>query len=153
MDQTEAILIQELRKITDPLAIRVIDLKAKRGKNGMNIHVVVDKDGGVTLDDCERITNLLNARMDVLRPIGDENYSLQLSSPGLYRVLRNQEEYELFKGKKVLMTLREPSDKDHPSTVLEGILEGMEHGTVRLSVAGEMLGIPLDKILRTKLNG
>ncbi|HEB31520.1 MAG TPA: hypothetical protein ENI15_11700, partial [Spirochaetes bacterium] len=54
------ILNEEVEKITIPLGLKTIELDAKRGPNGLNIIAVIDKDGGVTISDCEKVTRLLN---------------------------------------------------------------------------------------------
>ncbi len=152
MGRFDATLLSELEKITEPLNVRVIELITVGGKRGLNIKAVIDKDGGVSINDCERITRLFNERLSILSQIDSENYTLEVSSPGTQRVFKNRREYNLFKGRFVKVILEKPP-AEGAGTVIQGILEGMNDGNVALSVDGKVLTIPLDNIRKTKLNG
>jgi ribosome maturation factor RimP len=153
MDPFENTVKDELAKITEPLHLRLIEVSAKRARNGLNIIVVVDKDGGVTIADCELVTKLLNDRFSVLQTFDQENYNLQVSSPGMFRVFKRMEEYDLFQSRNVKVILKEPLSSGQTSTVLEGKLEGIDDAIVTILVDDERLNIPLEKISKTKLNG
>ena len=152
MDSLKEILLKEVKKISDPVNITVVELDAKRGPNGLNIIVIIDKEEGVTLNDCEKISRLFNDRLEILEPIEEENYNLQVSSPGIHRIFKNKNEYNLFKSKDVKVMLKEPFDYIYKSAILEGKLRGLEEDIVTIEVDGETLSIPLDSISKTKLN-
>ncbi len=152
MDSLKEILLKEVKKISDPLNINVVELGAKRGPNGLNIIVIIDKEEGVTLNDCEKISRLFNDRLEILEPIEEENYNLQVSSPGMHRIFKNKNEYNLFKSKDVKVILKEPVDDIYKSAILEGKLRGFEDDIVTIEVDGETISIPLDSISKTKLN-
>jgi len=147
------ILNEEVEKITIPLGLKTIELDAKRGPNGLNIIAVIDKDGGVTISDCEKVTRLLNDRLAILHPAEIDNYTLQVSSPGTSRVFKDKKEYELFISKDVKVILLKPLDSSHGSTVIEGKLAGFKDDVVMIEAEGELIPIPLNKISKTKLNG
>jgi len=153
MESYEDILLREAEKITIPQNIQVIELSAKRIKGGLNIKLVINKPGGVTIGDCERITKLFNDRLVILKPFDVDNYYLQVSSPGLDRVLKKVEEYNQFRGRRVKIILSEPINTIHPDKVLKGILQGIKDDIVGVKVDGSNLEIPLKKIQKTKLNG
>lgn len=56
------------------------------------LRVYVDKTGGITLDDCSEISTLLSSKLDELDPI-DEHYLLEVSSPGIDRPFKSEEDY------------------------------------------------------------
>ncbi len=147
------ILNEEVEKITIPLGLKTIELDAKRGPNGLNIIAVIDKDGGVTISDCEKVTRLLNDRLAVLHPAEIDNYTLQVTSPGTSRVFKDKKEYELFILKDVKVILLKPLDSRQGSTVIEGKLTGFKDDVVNIETEGELIHIPLNKISKTKLNG
>jgi ribosome maturation factor RimP len=147
------ILKDEVEKITRSIGLKTIELEAKRGPNGLNIIAVIDKDGGVTVSDCERVTRLLNDRIEILHPTEIDNYTLQVSSPGTSRVFKDKKEYDLFASKDVRVILSESLDKKHGSTILEGKLIGIKNDVVTIEAEGELIPIPLEKISKTKLNG
>lgn len=152
MDTLIESLRKELEKIVDKLSLRIIELSPKRGKNEFHIHVVVDKDGGITLHDCEKVTRLLNDRLETLKLLGEESYSLRVSSPGIDRVFKDEKEYDLFKDRDVKVILKEPLDENHRDFILRGNLQGLENGIVILVAEGQKLSIPLEKISKTKLD-
>ena len=75
----------------------------KEGKE-RQLRVFVDKDGGIGLDDCEKISRRLSERLDEDDPIG-EAYSLIVSSPGMDRELLKDEHYERYAGAPVEVAL------------------------------------------------
>jgi len=147
------ILHEELEKITIPLGLKTVELDAKRGPNGLNIIAVIYKDGGVTISDCEKVTRLLNDRLDILHPDEIDNYTLQVSSPGISRVFKDKKEYELFNSKDVKVILHEPMDSKRGSTIIEGKRAGFKDDVVNIDTEDGPILIPLNKISKTKLNG
>jgi len=152
MGKLDGTLLSELEKITEPLNLRVVELITTGGRGGLQIKVVIDRDGGVSLNDCERVTRLFNERLSILSPINIEDYTLEVSSPGTKRIFKNRKEYNLFKGRRVKVILEKPVEKGC-STVIHGILEGMKNGNVELTVDGKPFSVPLANIRKTKLNG
>lgn len=141
-------LLVELKKITDSLDLRVVELQAVRTKRGITITVVVDKGGKVSIDDCERVTKLFNARLEVLGLMSGYDYSLQVSSPGTSRAFKSREEYDIFLGREVRVVLKEPVER---TNVLDGILERVEGDSITLVVSGERLSFPFSNISKTRL--
>ena len=107
METVRQELLCELAKITSPLGFRIVELQAMKGKRGFSITVVIDNGGKVSLEDCERITNLFNARLEVLELLKGADYGLQVASPGTSRVFKSREEYDLFRGRGVRVVLKE----------------------------------------------
>ncbi len=68
------------------------DVEFKQGKNPA-LTVFIDKDGGVTLDDCERMSNAISDPLDVLDPTFGAPYTLNVSSPGADRAFRTDEDF------------------------------------------------------------
>ncbi len=71
------------------------------------LRVTIDKDDAVTLEDCQWVSQYLNKKMDELDPI-EEQYFLEVTSPGVERVLKKEKEFEKFKGHKVQLKLFQP---------------------------------------------
>ncbi len=146
------ILLRETKKVTDPLNISIVELRSKESKSGLNINIIIEKEGGITLDDCEKVTRLLNDRLAILDEIDTENYRLQVSSPGLSRVFKSKKEYEIFKSRPVIVYLEEPIENF--GREVKGILEGLEGDKVKIKDnSGQILLLELKKIKKTKLNG
>ncbi len=64
---------------------------------------------GITLDDCENVTRSLNDFLDEIIPV---KYYLEVSSPGLERKFKSDKEFEIFKGKRVSIKLKQPLENE-----------------------------------------
>lgn len=111
------------------------------------LRVYIDKTGGVTLGDCQRISKHLGVLLDVEDFI-PQRYVLEVSSPGIERPLFNPSDYERFSGKEVRVALSEKIDNRKNFT---GQIRGVAEGYVVLECQGETYRIPLDKIKRANL--
>jgi ribosome maturation factor RimP len=155
MDTTEDILLDELTKITQPLGISVVELAVNWGKNGLNIRVIVEKASRITIGDCERITRLYNDRLTILESIEENNYTLQVTSPGIDRVFKDKAEYTIFKSRDVRIQLNRPIESGGKTTI-RGKLEGLQDDNVILSTGSKPkqdIMIPLNNIRKTQLDG
>jgi len=98
-------IISTIHNLILPIAegsgIELVEIQYHRRKGGRSIlRVFIDKQGGVTIDDCERLSREIEAEMDV-EDIIPESYILEVSSPGLDRPLRGIEDYMKNIGKLV----------------------------------------------------
>lgn len=73
------------------------------------LRVYIDKEGGVTADDCAKASRQIGAVLDVENPITSA-YSLEVSSPGLDRPLYTREQYQRFVGQVIKLRLRVPQN-------------------------------------------
>ena len=101
--------------------------------------------GGVTLDDCEFLTEKIGAYLD-MNNIIEGGYIIEVSSPGIDRVLRREKDFKKFSGSKVKVKLKKPLDK---ARVYYGTLAGFENGLVLLS---DNLKFSLEDIEEARLN-
>ena len=153
MEDLESILRKELEKICDPIDVKIVELSAKRGKNGLTIQAIIYRADGVTIQDCEKVSSLFTARLNVIGPIEKNNYSLQVSSPGLYRELKASREYSIFLSRQVKVFLHKPLEDLGNNLMIEGILEDFSDDTITLDRKGKKIQLPLSVIRKTKLNG
>ena len=101
--------------------------------------------GGVTLDDCGLLTEKIGAYLDMNNVI-EGGYIIEVSSPGIDRVLRREKDFKKFSGSKVKVELKKPLDK---ARVYYGTLTGFENGQVLLS---DNLKFSLEDIEEVRLN-
>ena len=78
-------------------------------KNSSLLRILIEKPGGVTLDDCEKVARHISAVLDVEDPITNR-YRLEVSSPGLDRPLFELSHYQRFIGRKIKLRLHLPID-------------------------------------------
>jgi len=111
------------------------------------LRVYIDKEAGVTLDDCEIVSHQVSALLDVEDPIRGQ-YTLEVSSPGLDRPLFTAEHFRRFSGKQVKLRLSTPLNGRRNYT---GRLQGLDDGKVMLEVDGARVDLPLEDIEKARL--
>ena len=99
-------------------------------KEGGNwyLRTYIDKEGGITVDDCEVISRTLSDWLDKEDFIAD-SYTLEVSSPGLGRPLKKDKDFERSMGEDVELRLYKPRDKQKE---FAGILKGYDRETVTI---------------------
>ncbi len=73
------------------------------------LRIFIDKEQGVTIEDCEKVTRAIDEPLDKLDPI-EESYTLEVSSPGIERELVRNEHFEKFLGAPVMLKLHRPDE-------------------------------------------
>lgn len=117
------------------------------------VRVYIDKvweneEAFVSLEDCEAVSRFLSAKLDEIDPI-EQNYYLEVSSPGLDRALIHDRDYQKYKGRTVETSLYQGIDgkKNY-----EGALVGMEDGClVIIDAENKIIKLPADLVAKTKL--
>ena len=108
-----------LKPIIENLGYELYDvLYVKEGKD-YYLRVVIDSSKGIDLDDCEKVNNAINDILDEADYI-KEQYFLEVSSPGLERLLRKDKHFEKQIGKEIVVKLFKSIDKQKE---IQGILE------------------------------
>lgn len=97
------------------------------------LRVYLDKPGGVDLDDCQMVSEKLSAILDEKDPIA-ENYLLEVSSPGLDRVLKKDKDFIRYNGREVDIQLFKPING---SKQYMGVLQGFSDTTIEFLINGE----------------
>ena len=93
------------------------------------LRLYIDKDGGVDLNDCERVSRAVEDVLDEKDPI-PAAYVLEVSSPGIERKLKKDSHYARYTGEKVLVRLFSPIDGRKS---FKGILQGLRDGAVTVT--------------------
>ena len=139
---------EELRELVAPviegMGFQLVELGLHRSHTGGRVHVVVHRAQGVGVEDCAALSRSLRPRLELVAGLGE--FGLEVSSPGLDRVIKDTAEYEIFRGRGVRLWLHDASDW------LDGINEGVSGGELTLSRGGERMGIRLDQIVKAKLD-
>ncbi|OHE56310.1 MAG: hypothetical protein A2027_02830, partial [Thermodesulfovibrio sp. RBG_19FT_COMBO_41_18] len=107
----------------------------------------IDKQGGVTLNDCERFSKSLGTVLDVENPFPG-SYTLEISSPGLDRPLKGVKDFEKNKGKLARVITVEKIENQ--KFFIGRILEVSNH-FVKLLVNERKIDIPFDRISKARL--
>ncbi len=117
-------------KIAEPLGIRVVEVEFKQGKNP-SLTIYIDKEGGVDLDACELFHNAINQPLDDLDPTFGLPYTLNVSSPGVDRPFKTDEDFLSHIGQRVEVKLY---NSIKGKKFYDGILESYDQKAITLKV-------------------
>lgn len=112
------------------------------------LRVYVDKEGGVDIDDCERISRALDPILDEADPIPD-SYVFEVGSAGIERELKRPSDFELFMGNEVEVKTYAPVNG---SKSFVGKLSGYEDGNVTLELGANPVLIEKKNVSQVKLH-
>ena len=154
-----------VRGVVESYGLELFDLQFRREPQGWMLRVVIDRpwnesagapaDAGsseaVSIDDCGRVSQDLSAILDVEPELLgglDRTYTLEVSSPGLDRPLRDERDYRRFVGRLAKLVTSVPIDGQ---TAFAGRLAGVENGVVVVEEGRRTHRVPLDAIKRARL--
>ena len=144
-------IIQRVRQTSEPLLIagglEPVEIEFRREARGWVLRLYIDKEGGVTLDDCTWVNQELGRILDIedFIPVP---YTLEVSSPGLNRPLKQEKDFIKYHDRQVRVTTNEPiGNRRH----FKGRLRGIEDHQIRIEVDQEVFQIPLTKIAKAHL--
>lgn len=122
---------------------------AKEGKNYF-LRIFIDKEDGIDLNDCEKVNDGIMDLLDEADYI-KEQYFLEVSSPGIERVLRKQKHFDSAMGEAIEVKLYKPINKEKE---LEGILTGYDEETITVTYENDEICVPRNNIaqIKTKYN-
>ena len=111
------------------------------------LRVFIDKEGGIDIEDCEKIHRALDPVLDERDPIA-ESYYFEVCSAGLERALKRPGDFERFMGSPVLIKLYRPRNglKEIP-----GILRGYEDGRITLEAGKETIVFEKSEVALARL--
>lgn len=119
---------------------------APRAGGGL-LRLYIDSPDGISLDDCERVSRAVSAVLDEADPIPNE-YTLEVSSPGLDRVLRTRAHFERFNGERVKV---EMIALINGRKRFQGRLKQVGESEITLEMDGGEVSLPIDDIHRARL--
>jgi ribosome maturation factor RimP len=154
------------QRVAESFGLELFDVQFRRESIGRVLRVFIDRpaataqlapdpdaqrdpyEDSVNIEDCRRVSRDLSALLDVEDTV-DGTYTLEVSSPGLDRPLRNAGDYQRFVGRLASIVVSEAIDRQ---THFAGRLKGLESDDVVLEGPGGRLHrIPLDAIARARL--
>lgn len=104
-------LVEEMaRPIIEKMGYELVEVKYAKDFSGMALTLFVHSKNGITLDDCEKISKALDEPLDELNPTNDEPYSLNVSSLGLDRPIKNKDDARRNVGVEVEVKLFAPQN-------------------------------------------
>ncbi len=139
-----------------PMGFELVDLEYRTEGRDWILRLFIDREGGVTLDDCADVSREFGALLEV-EDILHHAYRLEVSSPGLDRPLKKAADFERFRGHLVKVKTLESVDPDqrgHTRKTFLGEILGFENGVVSLRQTdkkGGVVAIPIEGIAKANL--
>jgi len=96
-----------LLPIMDDVHCELVDIEYKKEGSQWYLRIYIDKPGGIIIDDCQIVSERISDLLDKSDPI-PYSYFLEVSSPGLDRILKKDSDFEKYKGSKVDISLFKP---------------------------------------------
>lgn len=146
-------VVQQVTQLLQPIATRlgleVVDVQlAGEGGRHTVLRVLMDRpEGGITLDECAKVNEGLSRQLD-LYDLFPSSYTLEVSSPGLDRPLRTDQDYRRFAGRRAEITTYGPVDGQRR---FRGVLLGVLGENVVVEIDGRQVQLPKDQIAQARL--
>lgn len=152
MQLQENLIAGKVKELVEPIVkgmgYRLFDVEFKSEK-GWVLRVIIDKEGGITVGDCEEVSKKISALLDVedFIPV---SYMLEVSSPGLTRELTKASHFDFFKGRLVRLVLREAIEGNKE---LKGYIQDVKENILKIKEkdSGKEYHIPLSVVARANL--
>jgi ribosome maturation factor RimP len=151
--------LEQIRAIAERVAasrgLTIWDIQSRRESSGHVVRVFIDRPGpastpedSVSIEDCAEVNREMSTILDVEDSLSIA-YTLEISSPGLDRPLRGEDDYRRFAGRLAKVVVSEAVDNQK---AFEGRLRGLDGGEVLLEAPnGRMHRLPLRLITRGRL--
>ena len=136
------------RPIVEEEGCSLWDVEYVREAGSWYLRVFIDKEGGVSIDDCERISRRMDPILDEADPIPD-SYVFEVGSAGAERELKRPSDFEQFMGSQVEVKLYQPVKG---SKTFVGTLSGYEQGKVSVTVGKETMTFDKAQTAQVKLH-
>lgn len=141
-------IYEMVKPIADELNYDIYHVEYVKENGELYLRIYIEKDGGITLSDCEVLSRRVSDLMDEKDPIKDP-YFLEVSSPGLNRTLFTEEHYKRFIGREVMVKFTKSVDGKKN---IKGILKEVNEDSIVVE-ADQLINIPKDKIKSVNIEG
>ncbi|MEK7232670.1 MAG: ribosome maturation factor RimP [Elusimicrobiota bacterium] len=143
---------KEIEALLNPLIEQeggeLVDLQWRREGHQWVLRLFLDKPTGITLDDCAYFSDRVGATLDEGDKIA-QSYVLEVSSPGLDRVIKKDKDFARFSGKPVKLRLKFPENGQRK---FSGVLKGLNEGKVSVQVDKDIKAFARENIDELRLD-
>lgn len=137
-----------VKPISDELNYEIYHVEYVKENGEYYLRIYIEKEGGITLSDCEALSRRVSDLMDEKDPI-PEAYFLEVSSPGLNRTLFTEAHYKRFVGREVVVKLTKAIDGKKS---IKGILKEVNEENIIVET-DTLISIPKEKIKSANIEG
>lgn len=140
-----------VRGIAEPIVsdegMELVEVEYRKESRGWVLRLYLDKEGGVTLDDCTRISQEVGRSLDV-EDFVQAPYTLEVSSPGLTRPLKTEKDFIKYRDSLIKVKTLDPVEDRRQ---FRGRLLGVSDNQIEMAVEGRIFQIPLSNVAKANL--
>jgi ribosome maturation factor RimP len=144
-------MVDRVREMVDPILLdegmELVDIEYRRESKGWVLRLYLEKEGGVTLDDCTRVSQEVGRSLDVEDFI-QTPYTLEVSSPGLTRPLKTEKDFMKYCYHFIKVKTVDPIENRRQ---FKGKLLGVSENRIEIEVEGGVFQIPLSNVAKANL--
>ena len=141
-------IYEMVKPIADELNYEIYHIEYVKENGEYYLRIYIEKEGGITLNDCEALSRRVSEIMDEKDPI-PEAYFLEVSSPGLNRTIFTEAHYKRFVGREVMVRFTKAIDGKKN---VKGILKEVNEDNIIVEV-DTLISIPKEKIKSANIEG
>jgi ribosome maturation factor RimP len=146
-----SVVIREISQLIEPILdemdVELVDIEYLSYHGRWIVRIYVDKEGGITVDDCARVSREIDEIIDV-KDVIPHAYVLEVSSPGLNRPLKKDKDFQRAVGKKIKARISAPLKGRRHFT---GYLKDFRNGTLYLEVEDNPVSLSLRDVEKANL--
>jgi len=144
-------ILELIEPVTQSEGMELVDVECLRRPSGWMVRIYIDKEGGVTLDDCSMISGEVADLLDI-HEIPPGSYDLEISSPGLDRPLVRERDFVRYQGHQVRVRVAEKIEgkKTFKGRLVE-LVEREGEKSLVIDVGGTMYTIPRSMVVKANL--
>jgi len=145
--KVENLVEEMLQPVLKDQHCELVDIEYVKEGSHWYLRIYIDKSGGVTLDDCQAVSEKLSDLLDEKDPI-PHSYFLEVSSPGIDRILKKDSDFEKYKGYKVDVSLYKPKNGKKKYT---GELIGWDNDQLLIKDKNQVLSFSRSEVALVRL--
>ena len=144
-------VVETIETLVTPIVqenrLELVDVEYKKEGKNWFLRIFIDKEGGITVDDCTQVSRRIEDLIEV-EEVVPSSYTLEVSSPGLDRPLKKEEDFLRFKGKLAHVTTYTPI---HQQKSFKGTIRDFQKDVLFLDIDNQHVEIPKDQIAKARL--
>lgn len=144
MAKVKQICEEKIGPIIEEMGYELLEVEYVKENGGMSLIFTIDKEGGVTIDDCEIVNRKIDPIIDELNPTDDKPYTLVVSSPGLDRPIKTERDFKRNLEKEVEVKFYEPL-KPYNKKLLTGVLKAWDETSVTILIGPEEQNVKIPR--------
>lgn len=148
MAKVKQICEEKLGPVIEEMGYELVEISYEKENGGMALIFTIDKEEGVSIDDCEIVNRKIDPILEEINPTEDKPYTLVVSSPGLDRPLKTDRDFKRNIGKEIDLNL---FAKIEGKKSFSGVLKDFDEKSIVLQTENDVLTFQREKIASIKL--